>query len=136
MKKLLKNANPVKAPKNCLEVMNQENCEFVTWENNFNKDRLIARKSTVAKMVNVKFSNKTRDEKAAIEKEIDDEIVKIGNCVLTLDEARFEMDANNSNQLTVLEGFGFKNTMTRETVDLLRELLYNPNFDCELLFRK
>lgn len=122
--------NIYSAPRKVLQDMNECGAEFVTWTNSFSGGRFIAQKSTIEKLAHNKFCMK-KDELFDIK---DNEIVEIGSS-LTVDEVLFEMDANNTDEIELKSGFSEKNKITRESTNLLSEVLYNNSFDCSILFK-
>lgn len=133
MKNLYKSfSDVVRAPRSVLEKMNEGNFEYVTWTNSWTGARFLAKKETVVKMAHNKFAMKKEDHLEIKESEV----VKISNSSLTTDEVKFELDANNADELTISEGFDGKEktTISRKTINLVEEILYNENFDCSKLF--
>lgn len=129
---LLKYAgNLNKSPEDALQQMNEKKCEFITWRNGFADKSFIAKKSTVEKLAyNKTVMNKA--DRVVIE---DKEYVSISETGMTIDEIIYEMDALKTDEVYLCETFNNQQTkIKRKSLNLLREILFNPKFNHESLF--
>ncbi len=122
-----------KAPNYVLGEMEKQSAMFVTWASAWSGERFIAQKATIEKIAHNKKCK--RGEETVIS---DKEIVQISNSSLATDEVKYELDATNSDELVIKEGFKGKEKtkITRKSLNLLEEVLYNKAFDYAMLFSK
>jgi hypothetical protein len=127
------NGDVARAPKAAFEKMTDGGFEFITWSNAHTGARFIARKSTVEKKAHNKFAMKKEDMIEIGE----NEVIKLSDTSMTIDEVKFEMDANNTDELMLQEGLNGKEKtkITRKSINILEQVLYNPDFDCSILFK-
>jgi len=132
MKRLLKySGNAVRNPENALQEMTRDAFEFVTWGNLSTGDQFIAKKSTLEKMAHNQSCLKRIDHLQIEE----NEVIKISDVNLTIDEIKLELDAKGSDEITIKEGFRKVPTkVSRAKINMLEQVLYNPDFDCSTLF--
>lgn len=125
MNKLMKYSGDInRALRTVISRMNSEGSEYVTWSNSQTGARFIAKRSTVEKMYKNKFEN-------ANEIISDNEIVKLSSNGLTVNEVK------ESGKSRISEGFSGKEVteIDPSKINILEQVLYNKDFDCEVLFK-
>lgn len=120
-----------RSPKNALETMEKEKANFITWVNNHNCKRYLAKKEYIENIYHNKFISKG-DETKKLDQSL---CIQIGTGLNT-DEIRFELLALGLSEIIIKEGFCSKTLINDESIDIIDLILSNNKFDYNLLFRR
>lgn len=113
----------MRSPNVSMTRMIESGKNYIAWRNVYADAWFICSRATVEKIV--------KNKRVKLE---DGEVVKISNGA-TVDEYMLEMDAKKTDSVMIKQGFEKDVAeISRTRLDLLSEVLYNPEFDASILF--